>query len=326
MKVTFKNVGQGDSIILEWKDGAQDKIGLIDCNIIDRKNPVANYINESKYSEIEFIIMSHPHSDHYSGMLGLFEVIVKKGIIVRHFGHSVHILGPDFIKYLKWMEIGTAELKDLQELITMISRLRDSGTILRMDMLAEDWQKQLSEGISLKCLSPSQLEAEKYHEIVKLEPERNKKAASKAANFLSTMFKLSIDNYYYLFTADSEIFTFERILKQGFHKDLQQFRMRIGQLPHHGAERNHYPEFWKSLNKDECPYAMISAGTHLKYNHPRYPVILSFHEAGYQIHCTNIVNGMKTYIDLLNNLGRTSAMLDTFSELVCQSSGGDKIF
>lgn len=326
MRVTFKNVGQGDSIILEWKDKDQNKIGLIDCNTIDRRNPVADYIKKSTYKEIEFIIMSHPHSDHYSGMLGLLEVIVDKDIKVRHFGHSVFILGKDFFKYLKWMEVGTAELKDLQILVTQVNKLRDLKTIMKVDMVVENWQIPLADGITLKCLSPSQLEAEKYMEIVDFEPEKDKKAASKAANFLSTMFKLSMGEDYYLFTADSEVLTLDRILSEDSHRDLREHTMRIGQLPHHGAEKNHHPAFWEFLKKDEAPFAVISAGGNLKYNHPRFPVIKSFHDAGYEIHCTNIVNGMADYIEFLKELGRTSAVLDTFSELVSQNIGGDKIF
>lgn len=326
MRVTFKNVGQGDSIILEWKDGDQDKIGLIDCNIIDKKNPVADYINNSSYSEIDFIIMSHPHSDHYSGMLGLLEVVENKRIKVKNFGHSVFILGNDFFKYLKWMERGTAELKELQQLITKIDRLRKSEIISKMVMIVENWQIPLAPDVSIKCLSPSQLEAEKYQEIVDFEPEKNKKAASKAANFLSTVFKLSIGDSYYLFTADSEVFTLERLVKENSHPDLIKHSMKIAQLPHHGAEKNHYPPFWDSLNKDKSPFAIVSAGEHLKYNHPRFQVLKSFHQAGYEIHCTNIVNGMAQYIELLKKLGKISAVLDTFSDLVSQDIGGDKIF
>nr|WP_288807960.1 hypothetical protein [uncultured Sphingobacterium sp.] len=326
MRVTFKNVGQGDSIIIEWKDGDQNRIGLIDCNIIDKKNPVADYVNSSTYTEIDFIIMSHPHSDHYSGMLGLLEVIEKKGIKVKNFGHSVFILGADFFKYLRWMEIGTAELKELHQLITKIDQLRRSGIISKMAMIVENWQIPLAEGVSIKCLSPSQLEAEKYQEIVNFEPEKNKKAASKAANFLSTIFKLSIGEDYYLFTADSEVFTLDRLVREDSHQDLKEHTMKIGQLPHHGAEKNHHPAFWESLKKDKSPFAIISAGVHMKYNHPRFPVLESFHKAGYQIHCTSIVNGMAQYIDLLKKLGRTSAVLDTFSELVGQDMGGDKVF
>lgn len=326
MKVTFKNVGQGDSIILEWMDGNQNKIGIIDCNIVNKGNPVAEYIRGSGYAEVEFIIMSHPHSDHFSGMLGLFEVIVEKEIKVKHFGHSVFILGKDFFKYLRWMEIGTAELKDLQQLVTLINELRKSGTIMKVDMVVENWQIPLADKISLKCLSPSQLEAEKYMEIVEFEPEKNKKAASKAANFLSTMFKLSMGEEYYLFTADSEVLTLERIVKEDSHKDMREHTMRIGQLPHHGAEKNHHPPFWEALKKYDPPFAVISAGVNLKYNHPRLPVIRSFHDAGYEIHCTNIVNGMADYVDILKWLGKTSAAFDTFSELVSNDTGGDKIF
>ena len=32
MKITFKDVGQGDSILLEWTDDSKNKIIIIDCN------------------------------------------------------------------------------------------------------------------------------------------------------------------------------------------------------------------------------------------------------------------------------------------------------
>lgn len=326
MKLTFKNVGQGDSIILEWTDNGQPQIGLIDCNRIDGKNPVAEYIAAGAYQEIDFLILSHPHSDHYSGMIELLDVIEDKQIILKRFGHSVHILGADFYKYLKWMEIGTAELKDLQQLITRVDELYKSGIILKMEMITENWGLNLANDINIKCLSPSQVEAAKYMEVVSFEPEKNKKAASSGANYLSTMFKLTVGKTFYLLTADSETLTLERILREQSHKDLLEDTMSVGQLPHHGAEKNHFPRFWKQLKKTDKPVAIASAGVNLKYNHPRFPVLKSFHDEGYDIHCTNIVNGMEKYLELLVQLGRKSALLDTFSELSTQDMGGDKIF
>jgi beta-lactamase superfamily II metal-dependent hydrolase len=326
MKVTFKDVGQGDSILLEWQVDGNPKIGIIDCNRKDGKNPVAEYIDQSDYTEIEFIILSHPHSDHYSGMVQLLEIVEKKGITVIRFAHSLYILGKDFYKYLNWVEIETAALKDLQTLVAKVDVLRKMDIIKMMESLVENWRIDLNDDIYLKCLSPSQLEAEKYMEIVSLEPEKNKKAASKGANFLSTVFKLTLADKYYLFTSDSEPFTLERILKQGIHKNLQKKSLKIGQMPHHGSEKNHVPDFWDFLTKDKDPDAVVSAGVHLKYNHPNFPVIKSFHENGYRIYATNNVNGMEEYFEFLKKLAIANNSLDTFSELIDTYTEGDQIF
>lgn len=67
MRITFKDVGQGDSIILEWDKDGKKKIGIIDCNKYFGANPVLSYIKnpENKVEEIEFLILSHPHHDHF---------------------------------------------------------------------------------------------------------------------------------------------------------------------------------------------------------------------------------------------------------------------
>ena len=73
INVNFKNVGQGDSIIIEWKRDSLSKIGIIDCNLMGNKNPTLEHIISSNYSEIDFIILSHPHYDHFSGLVQILE-------------------------------------------------------------------------------------------------------------------------------------------------------------------------------------------------------------------------------------------------------------
>lgn len=326
MKVTFKDVGQGDSIILEWDTDEGPRIGIIDCNRIDKGNPVADYIRQSGYKVIEFIILSHPHSDHYSGMIGLFEVIEEKNITVKSFAHTLFILGKDFYRYLNWMETDTAALKDLQKMVEQVDILRKKNLILKVDFITENVSMELGADSYLKCLSPSQLEAEKYMEIVNFEPEKNKRKASKAANYLSTMFKLTVGDHYYLFTADTETFSFQRLLRENTHRNLQLKQLKVGQLPHHGSEKNHFPEFWSSLGKIEKPNAVVSAGPHAKYNHPDFGVLRSFHDGGYQIRGTNIINGMGQYLELLKQLAVQSNTLDTFSTLVKTYTNGDVIY
>src|SRR5207237_3757958 len=111
---------------------------------------------------------------------------------------------------------------------------------------------------------------------------------------LSTILKLRIEDNYFLFTSDGEKFSFERILAEGVHK-LERFSIRGCQMPHHGSENNHFPAFWKSLVANKDKDAVVSAGSHKGYSHPDFIVVEFFHKSGYNIHATNIINGMKEF-------------------------------
>ncbi len=88
LKVIFKDVGQGDSIIIEWQnDDEEDKIGIIDSNQ-HNGNPVLDYIKQRKTKEIEFIVLSHPHSDHFSGLLEILEYCKENLIEINNFIHT----------------------------------------------------------------------------------------------------------------------------------------------------------------------------------------------------------------------------------------------
>lgn len=326
MKVTFKDVGQGDSIILEWNDDGKDKIGIIDCNKKSGKNPVRDHIDERGYKEIEFIILSHPHSDHYSGMNDLFNYIVEKDIVVNKFGHTLFILGKDFYRFIKWVEIGSAEMKELQNLITRVGSLRDSGTIKKIEFITENWTKQLANDIVLKCVSPGETEAEHYMKAVSLEPDKNKKKASESANFLSTMFTLVRGNKYFLLTADTEILSLERLLTENEHREFQEKLLYLAQLPHHGSSKNRHDPFWESLIKNEERHAVASAGYNMKYLHPDVEVMKVFFNNGYSVTCTNLFHGSKEFLNYLFKLKATSDRLDTVSTLIDIYVSGDKVY
>jgi len=326
MKLTFKDVGQGDSIILEWEDGDQKKIGIIDCNRKYGKNPVMEHIKVGQYKEIEFIILSHPHTDHYSGMSELLTWIGNNGIIVNSFGHTVHLLASDYYKYLNGLEAGTMAKGELQKLFDKVDESVNSGTIKKIDFIIEGTVRDIKEEVRMKCLSPSKTEAEIYMKEVDLQPVKNSTKASASANLLSTIFKISIGDHYYLLTSDSESITFERLLKEDIHVNLHKKKLKLVQVPHHGASVNHCGPFWDYITYVEKPDAAISAGLHETYKHPHLPVLKAFHEKGYAIHCTNIVYGMIEFADYFKELSDLTDKLDTFTEVVSSNTGGDKVF
>ncbi len=326
MKLTFKDVGQGDSVLLEWVENGVSKIGIIDCNRKLGLNPVLDHLKAADYKIIEFIVLSHPHEDHYSGMLDLLNYFEENNIPVRMFGHTLHLLGNDYHKYLNGVETGTKAKRDLEGLFNKVDILRRKNIIKFIDFLVEGSVIEIMEGISMKCLSPCITEARYYMEQVDLQPMHNKTKASLSANHLSTIFKLVYGDKYFLLTADSEIPTFERIIEQDRHKRLTTKELFIAQVPHHGASKNNHPAFWEYVKKHNEPQAVVSAGLHEMYKHPHLPVLMGFHEKGFTIHSTNIVYGMVEYVHYLKEISDLTFKLDTFTELKHSNTGGDKVF
>lgn len=317
MDITFKNVGQGDSIIIEWID-KEEKIGIIDCNLIGKKNPVLEYLKTKDFKVIDFLIISHPHDDHYSGFIQLLDHIEASGIIVNWFGHTINQLGKP---YWKHFELGVKATRDLDYILQKGIHLKTIGLLKKWEIPIERWRIQLANNIFLESLSPSHEEIQTYQNLVNLDADLNKKQASVAANLLSTVFKITNGERNILLTSDAVYETFER-----FHKEqsLQGVDFLTVQIPHHGSIKNFSDDFWASLNpmKNE-KFAVASAGQNLKYRHPHLEVLQKVESYRFNIQCTNVVHGMKEYVEAF----RKSLVLDGISEVLDENlMGGDKTF
>ena len=65
MKVHFLDVGQGDSIFIELPD---DKTMLIDASEREYADKITTYIYSCGYNSLDYVVATHPHSDHIGGM------------------------------------------------------------------------------------------------------------------------------------------------------------------------------------------------------------------------------------------------------------------
>lgn len=64
IEVHFIDVGQGDSILIETKDGNM----LIDAGENNQGVTVLSYLEDQKIEKLDFLIGTHPHSDHIGGL------------------------------------------------------------------------------------------------------------------------------------------------------------------------------------------------------------------------------------------------------------------
>ena len=65
LSVTYLDVGQGDSSFIEFPNG---KCMLIDASISSMGEKIANHIAAKGYEKIDYLVATHPHSDHIGGM------------------------------------------------------------------------------------------------------------------------------------------------------------------------------------------------------------------------------------------------------------------
>jgi len=322
----FKDVGQGDSILLIWEENGRKKIGIIDCHRYENTNPILDEVSAIKGDyDIVFIIISHGHQDHYSGVKELLIYCRKSNITIEHFISTLH---PTQFEFLK-STASRSERKSITELITMVNLLDEDEIITDMYPAFNRIIRFELEDFLLECLYPRQAnytalgsKLNKYLKgQIKTQPD---------LNYISTIFKLSNKSLYALLTSDCLKESLDTIEKKD--QDIRNKELHLAQVPHHGSINNHNEQFWKNRKRVvNCP-AVISSGEST-HNLPNEEVVRSFTDLGYKIYSTNYVNGIKSYVESENTAKDYSFMINHFSdagdEYTIKKSDrfrGDKVF
>lgn len=308
MVIVFKNVGQGDSIIIEWKDNDKKKIGIIDCNLYNSSNPVLHYLLHANYETIEFVLLTHPHYDHFSGLLSLFNWCLKENIRINSFLTTSEIT-PEYISTaLKTVTAKTHLAKTFQLVRKMKEQLD-----MRVYIIDDNPEKIKNiEGWNLTFLSPSSDEKDMYLKNFKSFSREEEFHNNPAGNYLSTLIKIQKDDKCILLTADSERTVFNRLKRQNRITE----KLILAQSPHHGSKKNHNQRFWEtSRRKSKAPIA-ISVGEN-NYDHPSKFVLDKFEGLQFTIKRTDTRSKRLIY---KSNYKVIECALDNISEVVKTSS------
>jgi beta-lactamase superfamily II metal-dependent hydrolase len=316
MKVKFLNVGHGDSIVLEWYCADNIKVGIVDCKKHNGKVPTIEYLRNGQPKEIEILILSHPHIDHYSGFIELLEYIETNNIKIKCFAHT--LFGDP--KYLNWTESKTEDRKNLESIITKVEDFKDNKNIIEdIEWPIQNWRYHLDDDYCLKALSPSDSEIRTRKAKINYYKKENRFLCSSSSNYLSSVLLLSNikTKKHFLLTSDAVDITFERLHKS---KAIPEEIALSGiQVPHHGSSKSMYEKFWSSLDYDFDKEANISAGLNSKYNLPDYEVVSFLDKIGLKQDITNYINGFKDYFDRYNqNTLKVANALDDDSEIVTE--------
>jgi len=329
VKLTFKEVGQGDSIIIEWSKEEKEFIGFIDCNLKPGKiNPSLKYLQSTSYQTIEFIILSHPHDDHYSGLNELLLYCESKGIVIKKFYHTCHSV-PVFLKsadsfklFLKSVVFSAEARKEIYKMFHTIKRLKHLNIIEKVPPITDETKEiVLADGFKLDFLSPSDTEYDTYNSLAhKMNPVV--KSNNPDANYLSTVITIYNENYSILLTSDAVTAALKRLGLRAT-KRLGN-NLSLAQIPHHGALANFYKAFWKNRSIPKGMPAVISVGENF-YEHPSLEAIESLQKLGATIYLTNSVDSCRVpeALEVATYLNWVSGSTEPIDNILAKSYSKD---
>ncbi len=87
LQIHFIDVSQADAILI--KQG--DKAMLIDAGEYDTKDIVSNYLKKQGIEKLDFVVSTHPHSDHIGAMHYIIDNFDVERLLVSNTSHTTTV-------------------------------------------------------------------------------------------------------------------------------------------------------------------------------------------------------------------------------------------
>lgn len=239
LDIYFFNVGHGDSIAINFPNG---EWGIIDCNraLKTEEPPVLRFLKNNNIKKINFLCITHPHSDHYNGCEKIIEYCSNniKNLILYDVSSMNNIdkdtsLGKALIEYKK------------------INRTVDNA--LDKIICARRGESINIGDVVINFLNPTDriLKKLNYDEISLEKVE---------FNAASVIFYMLYENIKILLTADSTTSNWMEILKNN-----DEYVSDVIKISHHGSiENNPFNLLEKLVTKGT--YSIISTDGGIRYS------------------------------------------------------------
>lgn len=179
-QVTFIDVGQGDAALLRFPKGEAmliDGGGFPNHRFDTGKNIVAPFLLRQRVCKVDYLVLSHPHPDHYDG-LGY----IAKNFSVREFWYNGDSIDDPYFEDL-------------------LTTLKQRGVLIRT--INSNSPSKAIQGVRVDVLHPDPLRYLRNHDV------------SANLNNRSLVLKFSYGDVQYLFAGDIYSSTEERLVSGG---------------------------------------------------------------------------------------------------------------
>jgi competence protein ComEC len=208
LRLTFIDVGHGDSILVEFSGGKKmliDGGGLYEERFDIGRNVIAPFLWKKKIRRIDTLVLTHPDPDHFKGL----NFIASKFSIGQFWDNGFQINSQPYLQLKKTLD----EKK------------------IKTQSLHDQTPLQIIDGVEISILNPTVLNVtqRKDRDLLDL-------------NNSSLVMKLRFKNVSVLLTGDIEEEAEERMLRKGCS-----LRADILKIPHHGSSSSSSQLFLKRV-------------------------------------------------------------------------------
>jgi competence protein ComEC len=257
LRVTFLDVGQGDSALIETGDGQRV---LIDAggNIGGGPDPggvaVLPLLRARRIDQLDLVVLSHPHPDHYGGLFAVLDAL------------PVHEL---------W-DTGQAQAEaggdaEPGAVATLLARARSQGTVVRRPDALCATPRRLGAGAELDVLAPC--------------PGFD---MTRGENDNSFVLRLRHGARSFLFTGDVE-----HAAEADLSRAPEHLRSDVLKVGHHGSRTSSS----EALLGAVAPWlAVVSAGRGNRFHHPHVEVVARLESRAHVLR-TDLTGGVQVLSD-----------------------------
>lgn len=248
-QVHFINVGQGDAILIQFVDGTDVLIDAGSGSTARPSSEVKNNYMEYLFGagivgNIDYLIATHPDTDHYNMFTYVLESFVVENIMYN-----------DVVK-------GTQAYETFK---TIAQDKVDAEHLYKIDADGETYDNFIvGDGYEIDIIAPG------YDTFQDNDPNYN----AEESNGMSPMIILTVQGVKVLLTGDATFTTEDWFLNELGEEALDVDVLKVG---HHGSAGSTSESF---LTKIQAEYAVISSDQGAAYAHPRPELMTRLFDAG----------------------------------------------
>lgn len=257
----------GESIALQLPSGAW---GIVDSYASDstdpKSNPALRYLDESQVRDLDFVCLTHPHSDHFRGMLQFF-----KQFNVRAFWYS-NALTPPRLKQIAMLDHVLGEqtgrkdkksaARELESLFAYLHSHKSQIMTKRLSLGTQVYPHPLGAPteVRITALAPSARQCERYETALGrcFDANGNWKTSLTDAdhNLISAALLVEFGDTRVVLGGDVEQQGWENCLEEIERRTLSATCVKVS---HHGSTTGYSDELWPTIAKAGRPIAIVTS-------------------------------------------------------------------
>lgn len=250
LEVHYIDVGQGDCSLIIFGDTTI----LVDAGEKEMGERVVKYLNSLGITQLDYIVATHPHSDHIGGLPTVIKEIEVSKIIAPRITEAMTPTTKTYENFI-------VALKNKALKLTAAK----SGDIYTLDYNQTDVASN-NKTAQMEIISPIYPDYELYNDL----------------NDFSVVFKLTYKDTTFLFTGDASKPAEKDILANNID-----ISSNVLKIPHHGSSSSSTSNFVTAVDAE---IGIIQCGKDNSYNHPNDKIVERY-ENGNTILYRNDLNG-----------------------------------